>query len=113
MQKEPNFCSCYGYDYTDVAIETKLSSNLSTKLSIKYLLTKLHLHATCSLQLTTFTCQLACKCRHVKNASKIYSIWLWNDAVNVKLSERSNPVKIFHIIDIEKLLGIDNLDVSF
>ena len=32
------------------------------------------------------------------------------NAVNVKLSERSNPVKIFHISDIEKHFGIDNLD---
>ena len=53
---------------------------------------------------------LAYKCRQLKNASKISSTWFWNNAVNVKLSERSNPVKIFHIIDIEKLLGIDNLD---
>ena len=53
---------------------------------------------------------LAYICRQLKNDSKIYSTWFWNNAVNVKLSERSNPVKIFHIIDIEKLLGIDNLD---
>ena len=54
--------------------------------------------------------QLAYKCHQLKNAGKIHSTWFWNNAVNVKLSERSNPVKIFHIIDIEKLLGIDNLD---
>ena len=54
--------------------------------------------------------QLAYKCRQLKNAGKIHSTWFWNNTVNVKLSERSNPVKIFHIIDIEKLLGIDNLD---
>ena len=54
--------------------------------------------------------QLAYKCCQLKNAGKIHSTWFWNNAVNVKLSERSNPVKIFHIIDIEKLLGIDNLD---
>ena len=54
--------------------------------------------------------QLANKCRQLKNAGKIYSTWFWNTAVNVKLRERSNPVKIFHIIDIEKLFGIDNLD---
>ena len=54
--------------------------------------------------------QLACKCRQLKNAGKIHSPWFWNNAVNVKLSERSSPVKIFHIIDIEKLSGIDNLD---
>ena len=54
--------------------------------------------------------QLAYKCRQLKNAGKIHSTWFWNNAVNVKHSERSNPVKIFHIVDIEKLLGIDNLD---
>ena len=54
--------------------------------------------------------QLAYKCRQLKNAGKIHSTWFWNNAVHVKLSERSNPVKIFHIIDIEKLFGIDNLD---
>ena len=54
--------------------------------------------------------QLAYKCRQLKNAGKIHSTWFWNNTVNVKLSERSNPVKIFHIIDIEKLLGIDSLD---
>ena len=53
---------------------------------------------------------LAYKCRQLKNAGKIHSTWFWNNAVNVKLSERSNPVKIFHITDIEKLFGIDNLD---
>ena len=54
--------------------------------------------------------QLAYKCRQMKNAGKIHSTWLWNNAVNLKLSERSNPVKLFHIVDVEKLLGIDNLD---
>ena len=54
--------------------------------------------------------QLAYKCCQLKNAGKIHSTWFWNNAVNVKLSERSNPVKIFHIIDIAKLFGIDNLD---
>ena len=54
--------------------------------------------------------QLAYKCRQLKNAGKIHSTWFWNNPVNVKLSERSNPVKIFNIIDIEKLLGIDNFD---
>ena len=54
--------------------------------------------------------QLAYKCRQLKNAGKIHSTWFWNNTVNVKLGERSNPVKIFHITDIEKLFGIDNLD---
>ena len=54
--------------------------------------------------------QLAYKCRQLKNAGKIHSTLFWKNVVNVRLSERSNPVKIFHIIDIEKLFGIDNLD---
>ena len=54
--------------------------------------------------------QLAYKCRQLKNAGKIHSTWFWNNAVNVEISEKSNPVKAFHIIDIEKILGIDNLD---
>ena len=54
--------------------------------------------------------QLAYKCRQLKNTDKIHATWFWNNAVNVKLSERSNPVKIFHIIDNEKLLGINNSD---
>ena len=55
--------------------------------------------------------QLAYKCRQLKNAGKINCNWFWNNnAVNVKLSKRSNTVIIFHIIDIEKLFGIDNLD---
>ena len=53
---------------------------------------------------------LACKCRQLKNAGKIHSTWFWNNVINVKLNERSQPVKIYHIIDIEKLLGVDNLD---
>ena len=44
--------------------------------------------------------QLAYKCRQLKNAGKIHSTWFWNNAVNVSHSERSNPVKTFHIMDI-------------
>ena len=54
--------------------------------------------------------QLAYKCHQLKNAGKIHSTWFWNNAANVKLTERSNPVKNFHIIDLEKLFGIGNLD---
>ena len=37
-------------------------------------------------------------------------MWFWNTSVNVKLNEKSQPMKIHHIIDIEKILGVDNLD---
>ena len=30
--------------------------------------------------------------------------------VNVKRDERRHPIKINHVTDIEKLLGVDNLD---
>ena len=54
--------------------------------------------------------QLSDKCRQLKNAGKIHSTRFWNNSVNVKLNERSQPTKIHHVIDIEKLLGVDNLD---
>ena len=54
--------------------------------------------------------QLTCKCRQLKNAGKIYSAWVWNNKINVKLNERSQPAKIYHIIDIKKFLGVVNLD---
>ena len=54
--------------------------------------------------------QLSYKCRQLKNAGKIHSMWFSNNFVNVELSERSQPKKIHHVIDIEKLRGVDNLD---
>ena len=54
--------------------------------------------------------QLAYKSLQLKNAGKIHSALFWNNAVNVKLSERSKTVKIVYISDIEKFLSIDNLD---
>ena len=45
----------------------------------------------------------------MKNAGKIHSTWFWNKTVNVRLDERSQPEKIQHFIDIEKLLGVGNL----
>ena len=55
-------------------------------------------------------CHLSYKCRHLKNVGKIHSMWFWNNYVNVKLNERSQPMKIDHVIDTEKLFGVDNLD---
>ena len=54
--------------------------------------------------------QLAYKCRQLKNAGKIHPMWFWNNVINVKLNERNQPAKIYHIIDIKKLLVADNLD---
>ena len=45
--------------------------------------------------------QLSYKCRQLKNAGKIHSTWFWNNSVNVKLNERSQPTKIHHVIDTE------------
>ena len=46
----------------------------------------------------------------MKNAGKIHSTWFWNNVINDKLNERSQPAKIYHITDIEKLVDVDNLD---
>ena len=37
-------------------------------------------------------------------------MWFWNNSINVKLNERGQPTKIHHVIDTEKLLGVDNLN---
>ena len=52
--------------------------------------------------------QLAYKCRELKNV-KIHSTWFWNNVVSVKLNERSQSAKLYLIVDIEKLLGVDSL----
>ena len=54
--------------------------------------------------------QLASNCRKLKNLGKLHSTWFYNNAVNIKLTENGRIRKIFHIINIEKLLEIDNLD---
>ena len=54
--------------------------------------------------------QLAYKCKKLKILGKIHSTWFYNNAVNIKLTENGRIHKIFHIIDTEKLLDIDNLD---
>ena len=54
--------------------------------------------------------QLAYKCRQLKNAGKIHSMRFCNNVINAKLNKRSEPAKTYHIIDIKKLLGVDNLD---
>ena len=48
--------------------------------------------------------QLSYKSRQLKNAGKIHSRRFWNNSDNVKLNEKSQPTKILHVIEIEKLL---------
>ena len=54
--------------------------------------------------------ELSYKCRQLKNTGKIHSTWFWNNSFSVKLNESSHPTKIHHVIGIEKLLGVVNLD---
>ena len=54
--------------------------------------------------------QLTYRCRQLKTASKIHSTWFFNNLVNLKLSDKGPIYKIFHIVDIENILGIDNLE---
>ena len=54
--------------------------------------------------------QLAYKCRKLKNLGKIHSTWFYNNVVNITLTENGRIHTIFHIIDIEELLDIDNLE---
>ena len=54
--------------------------------------------------------QLANKCRQLKSARKIHSIWSFNNVVNLKLTEHGRIHEIFHVTDIENLLEIGNLE---
>ena len=54
--------------------------------------------------------QLAYKCRQLKSARKIHSTWFYNSTLHIKLVENGPIHKIFHPLDIEKVLGVDNLD---
>ena len=54
--------------------------------------------------------QLAYKCRQLKSARKIHSTWFYNNTFHIKLVENGPIHKIFHPTDIEKVLGVDNLD---
>ena len=54
--------------------------------------------------------QLAYKCRQLKSARKMHSTWLFNNVVNIKLTEHGRTHKILHVTDIENLLEIDNME---
>ena len=53
--------------------------------------------------------QLAFKDRQLKHWKDTFDV-VWEHFLNVKLYERIPPIKIHHIIDIEKLLGVDNVN---
>ena len=54
--------------------------------------------------------QLAYKCRQLKSTRKIHSTWFYNSTLHIKLVENGPIHRIFHPTDIEKVLGVDNLD---
>ena len=54
--------------------------------------------------------QLAYKSQQLKSARKIHFNWLFNNVVNVKLTEHGRIHKAFQVTDIENLLEIDNLE---
>ena len=54
--------------------------------------------------------QLAYTFRQLKSARKIHSTWFFNNAINIKLTEHGRLYKIFHVTDIENLLGVGNLE---
>ena len=54
--------------------------------------------------------QLAYKCHQLKSVCKIHSTWFYNSTLPIKLVENGPIHKIFLPMDIEKVLGVDNLD---
>ena len=54
--------------------------------------------------------QLAYRCCQLKTAGKIHSTWFFNNSVNLKLTDNGPIYKISHVVNIENILGIDNLE---
>ena len=54
--------------------------------------------------------QLSYYCRKLKRAKKLHSNWFFNNAVNVRVTENGDIKKIYHISDLELLLGLENLE---
>ena len=54
--------------------------------------------------------QLAYNSRQLKSAYKIQSTRFYNSTLHVKLVKNGPIHKIFHLTDIDKDLGVDNLD---
>ena len=54
--------------------------------------------------------QLSYYCRKLKKAKKLHSTWFFNNSVNVRVIENGEITKIFHIIDLEDLLKLENLE---
>ena len=52
--------------------------------------------------------QFAYRCRQLKTAGKIHSIWFFNNTVNLKLIDNGPIHKISHIVNTENISGIDN-----
>ena len=54
--------------------------------------------------------QLAYKCCQLKSVHKIHSTWFYNSILYKKLVVENGSIhKIFHLMDIEKVFGVDNL----
>ena len=50
------------------------------------------------------------KCRQLKNVGKLFSFWVFNNTLKVKLIENGPIPNIFHIIDLENLLQVDRTE---
>ena len=54
--------------------------------------------------------QLAYKCFPLKSTRKIHSTWFYNSSLCIKIVENGPIHKVFNTTDIQKSLGVDNLD---
>ena len=54
--------------------------------------------------------QLAYKCHQLKSEHKIHLKWFYNSTLHTKRVENGPICKKFNLTDIEKVLGVDNLD---
>ena len=51
--------------------------------------------------------RLSFKCRQLVKIKELHSTWFYNQVINVRVRETSRSTKIFHINDLDDLLGYD------
>ena len=53
---------------------------------------------------------LFCKCRQLKNTGKIFTNWVFNNTLHVRMDENGSVLKIYYSFDLENLMQVVNID---
>ena len=50
------------------------------------------------------------KCRKLKNLSRLFAVWFFNNTFSVTIGESDPISQIYHFSDLEKLLKVNNIE---